>query len=486
MIRRIALGVAAAIVAMVVVCAWRASRVSPYRGEGGAVDPSIDSAIATTGRFTAALRFATVSRDDTSLFDPKPFLELHEYLRTAFPRVHAALAREVVNRYSLLYTWPGADPSLDPVLLMAHLDVVPVEPGTELLWKHPPFGGEVADSFVWGRGALDDKASAIAILEAVELLLGQGFTPARTIYLAFGHDEEVGGFAGAEYLAKALRQHTPRVRFLLDEGGVVGQGLIPGVTRPVALVGVAEKAALNVELTVERPGGHSSMPPPHTAVGILSEAITRLERHPMSAHLTPVPSATFTRLAGDMPFMHRMLFANLWLFRPVVIGVMSKNPGAAAMLRTTTAATMVSGSPKANALPIRARAVVNFRILPGETSRDVLEHVRRVIADTSVHVSAAGLANEPSPRADATSPEFHLLEKTIVQLFPQAVPVPFLMIGGTDTRHYESFTRNVYRFNPFVATPELVAGAHGTNERVRAGDFVRGVRFYAQLIKNAQ
>lgn len=176
--------------------------------------------------------------------------------------------------------------------------------------------------------------------------------------------------------------------------------------------------------------------------------------------------------------------ANLWAFRPVVVRALLGNDRIAASLRTTTAATMVSGSPKENVLPIVARGLVNFRILPGETPEMVLDHVRRTVNDTTVRVEGRG--REASPVADYAAPEFRILEKTIGQLFPSAVPVPFLMIGGTDTRHYEGLTRNVYRFNPIVATTELVSGAHGTNERVRADDFVRAARFFAQLIRNAQ
>jgi carboxypeptidase PM20D1 len=228
------------------------------------------------------------------------------------------------------------------------------------------------------------------------------------------------------------------------------------------------------------------MPPRHTAVGILSRAITRLEEHPLPARLTPVSEEMFVRLAPEMAFGRRVLLANLWLVRPLLVSALARDDRVAATLRTTTAATMVSGSPKSNVLPLRARAIVNFRILPGDTPDDVVAHVRRVVADTAVHIAVSGRAIHPSPVADYRSPEYALLERTVGQLFPGAVPVPFLMIGGTDTRHYESLTRNVFRFNPIVATPDLVSGAHGTNERVRADDFVRGVRFFAQLIRNAQ
>jgi carboxypeptidase PM20D1 len=287
-------------------------------------------------------------------------------------------------------------------------------------------------------------------------------------------------------MAAILKERAGRLSFLLDEGGIIADGIVPGVGRRTALVGVVEKATLNLELTVEGTGGHSSMPPPSTAVGVLSRAISRLEEHPMRPRLTPVTGEMMERLAPEMPFGRRLLMANLWLFRPLVVAALARDERAGATVRTTTAATMISGSPKANVLPIRARAIVNFRILPGETAADVLAHVRRVVADSTVRVSVSGTPNDPPPVADYRSQQFAVLEQTIVQFFPDAVPVPFLMVGGTDTRHYESLTRNVFRFNPFVATPDMVSGAHGTNERIRAGDFARAARFYAQLMINAQ
>jgi len=483
-IRRVAAIAGTAFLLFVVVCVVRTLSLEPYRVNAPATDRDIANAAINVERFTTALTFPTISTQDSATFDPAPFTELHTWIEDAFPNVTRRLTREIVANYSLLYTWTGSDTTLDPILLMGHLDVVPVEPGTESRWTHPPFAGVVADSFVWGRGTLDDKASVVAILEAVEWLIGQGYEPRRTIYLAFGHDEELGGFSGAAEIAAILKARVGRLAFLVDEGGVVAEGLMPGVNRPVALVGVVEKGSMGVNLTVEQAGGHSSMPPGHTAVGILSQAITRLENNQMPATLTPVVSEMLLRLAPEMPFTMRFPMANLWAFRPVIVRALLGNPRTAAMLRTTTAATMVSGSPKENVLPIVARGLVNFRLLPGDTPEMVLDHVRRVVADTVVHVDGRG--REASPVADYAAPEFKVVERTIGQLFPDAVPVPFLMIGGTDTRHYEGLTRNVYRFNPIVATTELVSGAHGTNERVRADDFVRAARFFAQLIRNAQ
>lgn len=484
MIRRLALVLGAAIVVLVAVCLWRTARLTPHAVQTDPVDRAIAAATATPERLAGALRFPTVSSQESGRFDPSPFLGLHDYLATAFPATHAALQREIVGEYSLLFTWTGTDTALDPILLMGHLDVVPVE--AEERWTHPPFGGTVADGFIWGRGTLDDKGSVLAILEAVELLVAQGFRPQRTVYLAFGHDEEVGGGNGAREISRILQERARRLAFLLDEGGVVAEGVVPGVARPTAMIGVVEKGTVNVELVVERPGGHSSMPPAHTAVGILSRAITRLEDNPMPARLTPVTERTFSLLATEMSFLPRFFLANLWLFRPLVVGMMARDERAAATLRTTTAATMIRGSPKSNVLPSRAEAVVNFRILPGDSPEDVVAHVQRVVNDTAVDVIPQGRGSLPSAVADYDSPEYGKLEKTIAQLFPGVVTVPFLMIAATDTRHYEPLTRNVFRFNPFVVSPDMVNGVHGTNERMRADDFARGVRFYAQLIRNLQ
>ncbi len=484
--KKLLLLLAVGLVVLVAVMAFRATQLRPHRVEAGALDPEIAAAAVSADRFAASLRYPTISTQDSTQFDPQPFLALHDFLRAAFPAVDSSLTREVVNGYSLLYTWKGSDTTLAPMLLMGHIDVVPVEPGTESLWKHAPFAGDTADGFLWGRGAMDDKVTVLANLEAVELLLGTGFHPKRTILFAFGHDEELGGYAGAAELSKIIRARYGKVAFLVDEGGTMSHGMMPGVKPMVALVAVAEKSSASVELTVERAGGHSSMPPDHSALGVLARALTRIEDNQMKPALTPVTEQMFQRLAPEMSFGTRMAMANLWLLRPIIIRGLLRDAKTATMLRTSTAVTMATASPKENVLPIRARAVVNFRIRPGETPNDVLQHVINTVADTSVHVRMMGTPRDPSTVADYNAPEFAMLERTIVQTFPGSLTVPFLLAGATDTRHYEELTRNVYRFLPTVATPDLLAGAHGTNERSRTADFSRGVRFFAQLMKNAQ
>lgn len=467
------------------VFSWRASRLERRTFSAPPADAAIAQAPTSAAHLAEAIRFATVSTQDSAAWDPAPFVAFREWLVTAFPRVHSTLTREVVNGHALLYTWKGSDTTLAPLLLTGHYDVVPVEPGTESLWTHPPFAGDSADGHIWGRGALDDKVSVIGILEGAELLLSQAFIPQRTILLAFGHDEEVGGANGAAHLAGVIQQRYGTVQMLVDEGGFVTKGIVPGVTRLVGIVSVAEKSSLTVELSVTGAGGHSSVPPEHSALGILGRALYRLEEVQMPARMTPVMAEFLRNIASEGGFGLKVAVANPVLER-LVLAQLVAQPQTASSVRTSTAVTMASGSPKENVLPIRAVGIVNFRILPGDSVAGVLEHVRRAVNDTAVHIRALGSPREPSPIADFHSPEYAILERTIVQLYDGVLPTPNLLSAATDTRHYESLTRNVYRFVPGVITQPLLAGAHGTNERIGSTDFAHGIRFWAQLMKNAQ
>ncbi len=436
-------------------------------------------------RLAEALRLETISYQDASKIPRGEFRALVELFERSYPRVHAALQRERVSELSLLYTWPGSDPSLRPILLAAHLDVVPVELGTERQWKHSPFAGEIADGYVWGRGALDDKISAVAILEAVERLLSEGHRPRRTILLAFGHDEEVSGAQGAAKIAELLRSRGVRLEYTLDEGSVGMEGGLPLLDVPVALVGTAEKGYLSVELLVRTAGGHSAMPPPQTSVGIVAAAVSAIEQNPMPGRLDGPAGELFAFLSPEMPFGLRVVFANPWLFGPVIRSQLSRAPSSNALLRTTTAPTMLEGSPKENVLPQRATAVVNFRILPGDTVAGVLERVRKVIDDPRVEVRALGNGVEPSPRSSSGARAFVLVARTVREIFPGAVVAPSLVLGSTDSRHYAPISDDVYRFLPVWLTPEDLGRIHGTNERVSVEALAQCVRFYRQLILNS-
>ena len=433
-------------------------------------------------RLANALRFQTVSQD----IKGEEFLALHRYLEDTFPTVHSTLTKELVGEYSLLYTWKGRDERLKPILLMAHQDVMPVEPETLGRWEQPPFEGVVVEGYIWGRGALDDKCRVLGIMEAVEMHLSQGLHPQRTIYLAFGHDEEVGGHGGAAKIAALLRERSVELEYVLDEGSPITDGFFQDISKPVALVGIADKGYLSLELSVEAETGHASMPPPQTAIGILSAAVSSLEKHQLPATIEGVPRQMLEYVGPEMPFGKRLVMANLWLFKPLVERSLSASPSTSHGVRTTTAATIIQGGSKENALPSRSRAVVHFRPLPGDSSERVIAHVAEVVNDPRVNVNRFGVSNsEPSAVSDVNAVGFQIIQRTLRQVFPEVLVAPGLTVGGTDSEHYAELSTNVYRFMPVRVRPEDVKRFHGVNERISVKDYAGSVKFYYHLVRNS-
>ena len=444
---------------------------------------SID-ADAAAQRLSTALTFRTTSHMDASRVEAAEFTKFHNFLRRSFPLADAAFERETVATHSLLYKWNGTDDTLKPALLMGHMDAVPVEPGTEDKWTHDAFSGAIADGFIWGRGALDDKSTVVGLMEAAEALLAEGFTPKRTVYFAFGHDEEIGG-RGAVATATLLKERGIELDYVLDEGGVLTQGMIPGVDAPVAMVATAEKGYLTLEIIAEVTGGHSSRPPKDMAVALVSEAIHKLVRNPMPAGIRGAMSDFFDYVGPEMPFLNRMAFANRWLFDPIIESRLVSNPTMAAMIRTTTAPTMFEAGIKDNVLPSRARGIVNFRLVPGETGEEVIERVRKLVAHPALTVNPlADTISDPSPVSDHSSPQFQRLMMTIRQVTPGAIVAPYLVIGGTDARHYVGLSPNVFRYNGITFQADDMSRVHGTNERIGVDNYARAIQFYAQLIRN--
>lgn len=434
-------------------------------------------------RLSSAIRIQTISQTDGTV-NGEALLELHNYLAQSYPQLHARLRKETVSDYSLLYTWTGRDPTRKPILLMAHMDVVPADDEAE--WTHPPFAGTIADGYIWGRGTMDDKGSVFGILEAVERLLAEGFEPERTIYLAFGHDEEIGGKNGATQIAALLQERQVELETILDEGFFITEDLVPGVTQPVALIGVAEKGMFNLTLTVEGTGGHAAIPPAQTAIGVLSAAIRQLEAHPLPGSMGGGLAQMFDAIGPEMPFSQRLIFANLWLFQPLVERRLAAAPSTNALLRTTTAVTLIEGGIKENILPSSANAIVNVRLLPGDSIEEVRAHFEQTIADPRVQFGSYGDSNsEPSTISPTDAVGFQTLQRTIRQVFPDVLVAPGQLVGGTDARHYAALSPNIYRFVPLRMTATDVARLHGTNERIGVTDYANGVRFYVQLIKNA-
>jgi carboxypeptidase PM20D1 len=476
------LGLALALLAAVLVANALRPGAAPEPGEP--VAPLALERQALAERLSRAIQVPSVSGGEGSAPDLEALRELHRRLEKSFPRLHRALEREVVAEGSLLYRWPGSEPGAAPVLLMGHLDVVPVEPGTEGRWTHPPFAGVVDESFVWGRGALDDKVSVLGIAEAVERLLRDGFAPRRTVYLAFGHDEEVGGAAGAGAIAALLAERGVRLAYSIDEGmGIVARGLVPAVPADVALIGLAEKGYLSVEVVASASGGHSSTPPRETAIGRLSRALARLEDRPQPEAIRGPVAAMFDSLSGEADFGMRLLLRNRWLFDPLIRAALRGEPAQAAMLHTTTAPTLLRAGVKDNVLPSEARAVVNFRILPGDSVEGVIAHARRALDDAGLEIRVLE-AREPSPTSDPDSESYRALARTIRQVFPGSVVAPALVLGGTDSKHYAAVAEQSFRFVPLRLAPDDLKRIHGTDERIEIDAYLGVVRFFAQLLRN--
>lgn len=429
--------------------------------------------VATLADLSAAERLAAGIRLETVSFDGQPdasgpaFKLLHEHLERSFPVVHRTLEREVIGNYSLLFTWRGTEPEAGAILLSAHMDVVPA--GDASRWRHPPFSGAIVEGAVWGRGAWDDKGNLFAMMEAVEQLAASGFRPRQSVYLAFGHDEEMGvgaGLRGARAIAAELRARGVKPDFVLDEGLVVVEGAMKGLDAPAALVGVAEKGYLTVALSTAAPGGHSSSPPARSAIGQLSRAVVRLEEHPMPASLRAVARKTLGTLAPGFSWLTRLFLSNLWLFEPVMRDQVARSASGNAMLRSTAAVTVISGGDKENVLPTHAEARVNFRLLPGDTAETVLEHVRSIIDDESVAVSVTEPHCEASRISDTGAVGYQRVAAAIGSVFPEAIVAPGLMVGAPDSRANADLARQFYRFSPLRARPEDLERLHGVDERL--------------------
>lgn len=479
--RRIAVRLSLGLAALASVCVVRAAIVSPPASDPGPAPtlPAVDP-LRLAADLGAAIAIPTVSIPSGG--DPAAFTALHALLRERFPRVHDTLEVTPIQEHARLLRWRGSDPAARPIILIAHLDVVPVEPGTESGWTHPPFSGAHADDHVWGRGAMDDKLGVIGILTAVESLLGDGFVPTRDVWIGFGHDEEVGGGEGAVAIAAALAERGVKAELLLDEGGAVISGTIPGIAAPIALVGIAEKGHASFELTTEGEGGHSSMPPPDGAIVRLSRAVVRLEEHPMPAELRGPAEQMIDRLTPEQTFVARLVLANRWMFDPVVRWILARHPATNAIVRTTTAPTILDAGSADNVLAAKARAVVNFRLLPGDTVESVRAHIVDVTEELGVTVQCADKCWDPTPVSRTEGAAWEAVGRAIQWTWPEAIVSPSLVVGATDARHYAAVADDSYRFLPLRMNDVDRKRLHGTDERIATDDLHDAVRFYQALL----
>ncbi len=434
-----------------------------------------------------ALTIETISYGRDKPISSAAFIAFHKFLENSFPLVHERLSVEIINDFSLLYHWKGTGNNADlPVLILAHMDVVPVIPGTQSEWDYPPFSGLNDGDYIWGRGAIDDKLNIIASLQAVELMLQAGQNPSRDIYFAFGHDEEQGGLDGAFEIAKRLKERGIQAEFLIDEGGAVITDVVPGLTKPVAIISPAEKGIVTLELKALGQGGHSSMPSPNSSIGILATAITQIESNQFPNDFSHTQSF-LEAIADELPFTQRLIMKNLWLFKPVVMSSLAKDPSGQAGMRTTTAVTVISGGVKANVLPISATALVNFRIMPGETPETVMARVIETIDDQRVEVRYSQTGQKgmaPSPTSPLSGFGWDYLTAAIHDTAApgEVVIAPRLLVAATDTRHYREISDNHYRFSWFTAKPEDLQRIHGTNERIGTDNVIDAIKFFHRFL----
>jgi carboxypeptidase PM20D1 len=433
-------------------------------------------------RFRALLRIPTISRLDTEQVDWQQFDRFVTLLPQLYPGVHNSLRREIVADHSLLYRWPGVSGEAATVLL-AHYDVVAA---SDERWEHPPFGadiiGEGDAAELWARGALDDKGALVSILEAVERCVADGFVPANDIYLSLGHDEETIG-SGSQAIVALLESRGVRPAMVVDEGGAVVEDIFPGVSGQLAVVGVSEKGITSVELTVMQDGGHASTPPRLSATARLARAIVRLNASPFRARFSPTNLEMIRTIGAHARAPYRFLFTQQWLTRGILLAVFSRlGDETRAMVRTTAVVTRLSGSDAENALAEKATATVNMRVAVGSTVAASVEHIRRAIRDDRVEVTTLN-PSEPSPVSPTTGKHWEVVRDAIRSVYPEVIVTPYIQLGASDSRHFTRICDAVYRFTPFEMSLAERGTLHAVNERIHVATWLRGIDFYAALIR---
>ncbi len=467
------------LLAWVAVLVIRAALFTPRKASApvAPLDEPIDEAAVAT-HMQAMIRVPTVSRLDKATEDPAPFEAFPALLAELYPRIHQHCAVERIGARGMLIRWAGKSAD-QPSVMMSHYDVVPADADK---WQKPPFAGIIEDGVLWGRGTLDTKGTLLGALEAAESLIAEGFIPAHDLYFAFAGDEEIQG-QGAPAIVETLMARGVRPAFVLDEGGAVVEGVFPGVKRPCALIGIAEKGAMDATFRIESRGGHASAPPPHTAIGQLAQAVVRIENAPFPFRLTQPARAMFDTLGRHSTFAMKLLFANLWCFAPVLNLLCRKTGGELnALVRTTCAFTQASGSAATNVLPPTATVGANLRLIDGETTDSAIARLQK-LAGREIDISLARSTN-PSAISHATGEAWQRLGDAVAATWPEAILSPYLMIAASDSRHYGRISEHVYRFSTMQLSSEQRKLIHGHDERVPLCTLYTTVRFYRRLMKH--
>ena len=451
------------------------------------VKPSVQA----VERLAGGIRIPTIS-DAIDEPTDNPFKAFKAYLPAVYPTLYSHLDTLTINEYGLVFRWPGKNPTLAPILLCSHYDVVPVlnydpaKPDATLPgWDYPPFSGAVANGRIYGRGTLDMKGMLFSILEATDSLLAEGFRPERDVWIALGFDEEIGGTQGALKIAGYFKEQGITFDAVYDEGGIIIAPGIGGIQRTAALVGTAEKGFSTIRITVHGTGGHSSMPPAKGSLVLAAEIIEMLNEEQMSAMLTPPVVAFLDRIGGSMGVPQRTAIANRWLLESLLLRSFESNPATNALVRTTTAITMARGSDAANVLASEAEVTVNFRLLPGNTTAQVKRHVETICDGYDVRIEELS-TREPSLISPDDSHAFDMIRTSLAGLYPGTIVTPYLTLGGTDAYKYETVSPNVYRFMPVLLTEQEQGTIHNENESISLENYGRMIAYFHDLIRNYQ
>lgn len=474
----VALVILAALIVLLAVILVRTALFRPKEKKEESVEElsfDRDAAIRALGEL---VKCRTVSNYDHEKEDDAEFEKLIGLLPTLYPRVCETCTLQRLPDRALLFTWKGRGEG-KPAVLMAHYDVVPVE---EENWENPPFEAVVRDGVMWGRGTLDTKVTFNGILSAAENLIAQGFTPENDVYFAFSGGEEING-PGAVHIVDLFKERGVEPELVVDEGGAVVEDVFPGVRGPCALIGIAEKGMLNLEFSVASAGGHASAPAPHTPVGVLSKACTRVEDHPFRLHFTKPVLEMFDALGRHSSFAYRMIFSNLWAFGWVLDLLCKKSGGELnALLRTTVAFTQMQGSLAPNVIPPAASMVANLRLNPCDSVSGAVETIRATVGDEKVGLRVLQ-SFEPSPISRTDCAGWERVTKAVSGTWRGSLVAPYLMVQCSDSRHYRDLSDRVYRFSAMDLTKEERGTIHGNNERIRLETACRAVEFYIRLIK---
>lgn len=424
------------------------------------------------------IRCKTVSYYDLSLEDDAEFEKLISLLPKLYPNVFKVCEFKQLPDRALLFKWTGKE-RVEPTVLMAHYDVVPVD---ETAWEKPPFDAIIEDGVLWGRGSLDTKVTFNGVLFAANTLIEQGFIPKKDIYFAFSGGEEVNG-NGAVNIVNYFKENGITPSLVVDEGGAVVENVFPGVSKPCAMVGIAEKGMLNLTFSVKSNGGHASSPKPHTPIGILSRACCKVENNPFKMHITKPAAEMFDTLGRHSNFVFRMIFANMWLFRGVLNLICKKSGGEInALLRTTVAFTQSEGSSAPNVIPPKASMTANLRINPKDTVEGAVEYIRKTINDNNIEL-IVGSNMQPSRVSQTNCEAWEKVASAVANTWKGCIVSPYLMVQCSDSRHWGIISDKVYRFSAMDLTKEERASIHGHNEKIRIKTANSAVEFYIRLIK---